>query len=301
MAMKSSFKAVAWTTALFTYLLMVWGNMVSATGSGLACPDWPLCHGSIFPPLEFDIILEWGHRLLAFTTTLLILVTAFLVWRQSQQKAHLRGVTRTILILLGAQILLGGITVMLELSVLVSTIHLTVATFVFSGIIAIAAVSQFEDRLIVSQSAKLRRLSVAALIGLLVQFILGALLRHNGAGLACPFFPSCMESFFPSAHLEQILAFTHRWWGFLLLGVFVQIVSVSKKASPQLFKWSLFIIFLVGFQILLGVGTVLSSLHTGSRGLHAATGYALWAFLFYFSLRAGALQWLWKAQNSKTT
>ena len=51
-------------TALSVYLLMVLGGLVTSTGSGLACPDWPLCYGSVAPPLKVDIWLEWGHRLL---------------------------------------------------------------------------------------------------------------------------------------------------------------------------------------------------------------------------------------------
>ena len=35
-------------------LLLIWGNMVSGLGAGLACPDWPLCFGSFFPEINFD-------------------------------------------------------------------------------------------------------------------------------------------------------------------------------------------------------------------------------------------------------
>ncbi|MBI4224013.1 MAG: COX15/CtaA family protein [Deltaproteobacteria bacterium] len=28
-----------------TYLLIAWGSVVRGTGSGLGCPDWPLCEG----------------------------------------------------------------------------------------------------------------------------------------------------------------------------------------------------------------------------------------------------------------
>lgn len=38
-------------TAFATYGLIVLGGTVRATNSGEACPDWPLCHGEIIPPL----------------------------------------------------------------------------------------------------------------------------------------------------------------------------------------------------------------------------------------------------------
>ena len=42
-------------TVFFTYLLMVMGSFVTSTGSGLACPDWPLCYGTVTPPLRLHI------------------------------------------------------------------------------------------------------------------------------------------------------------------------------------------------------------------------------------------------------
>src|SRR5688500_16107579 len=104
--MKNSSSRLGWVTVGFTYFLMVWGNLVSSTGSGLACPDWPLCHGTVTPPLRIDIILEWGHRLLAATATILIVAT---VWRvlKSDHDAGLKRAGKVLLALLLIQILLG--------------------------------------------------------------------------------------------------------------------------------------------------------------------------------------------------
>ena len=41
---------LTWAAVVAVFLLMSIGNVVSATGSGLACPDWPLCHGQPDPP-----------------------------------------------------------------------------------------------------------------------------------------------------------------------------------------------------------------------------------------------------------
>ena len=41
------------------------GGIVRITDSGLGCPDWPLCHGKLLPPLELHTLIEYSHRLSA--------------------------------------------------------------------------------------------------------------------------------------------------------------------------------------------------------------------------------------------
>src|SRR5512134_570346 len=69
-------------TALLTIGLIVVGAVVRVSGSGLGCgDDWPLCNGSIFPPLDnLSAWIEWSHRLLAMLIGLFglsMLVTGF--------------------------------------------------------------------------------------------------------------------------------------------------------------------------------------------------------------------------------
>ena len=57
-----------------TFLLLIIGGIVNATGSGLACPEPTLmCHGEVFPRLTaFDgVLYEHGHRLAAMSVGLL--------------------------------------------------------------------------------------------------------------------------------------------------------------------------------------------------------------------------------------
>ena len=42
--------------AVATFALLLVGGLVNPTGSSLACPDWPLCYGSAFPPMVGGIL-----------------------------------------------------------------------------------------------------------------------------------------------------------------------------------------------------------------------------------------------------
>ena len=56
-----AFFTLALTTAALTLGLIVFGAVVRVTDSGLGCGNhWPLCNGSIFPPL--DNITAWGPK-----------------------------------------------------------------------------------------------------------------------------------------------------------------------------------------------------------------------------------------------
>ncbi|TMF52344.1 MAG: protoheme IX farnesyltransferase, partial [Chloroflexi bacterium] len=74
------FRALSVATAVATYALVVLGGVVRVSGSGLGCPDWPLCHGRVLPPLDLHAIIEYSHRTAASLTSTLVVLTAAVAW-----------------------------------------------------------------------------------------------------------------------------------------------------------------------------------------------------------------------------
>jgi heme A synthase len=279
MAAKAT-RRLAWLAIAALALVMMLGNIVSATGSGLGCPDWPLCHGRFIPPGGTGIWIEFRHRLAVPLFSVLLVATAVLTLRRAEGRA-LRRVAIALLVLLGVQIVLGGITVKLGLSAPVSTVHLVTALAILAGLLVIAgsAPSGADGR-----EPALARLAGAGLVVLLVQLALGGYVRHTGAGLACPDFPLCSGDVFPAAGLP-LLHWLHRWLGVALLGLFLHLARASRPTA--LSRVGVAMGVLAVLQVALGVTAVLLRLPVPVRAAHAAGGYALWGLLVWTALRAG--------------
>jgi len=269
----------AWATTVALFLLMTMGNIVSATGSGLGCPDWPLCHGRFLPPAQVEVLIEFSHRLKAIPFTILLLITVALTWRRTTARAP-RRLSLVLAALVIAQIGLGAVTVLLKLPHLVSTAHLVNALLILAGLIVLAE----GPRPPALVPAKVGRLAVAGLAALLLQLTLGGYVRHAGAGLACPDFPLCGGSLLPH-HWESAVHWIHRWLGVLLLGVFVHLAIAARRTA--LGGVAAAAAALAFVQVGLGIAAVLSGLAVPLRATHAVVAYLLWATLVWISVRTG--------------
>ena len=121
---------------------MVLGGAVKALGAGLACPDWPLCHGAVVPNLADPLIaIEWVHRAVALATGLILLATLVLalLWFRADRVVVL--LASMSLVALGAQITLGALTIVSRLDPVVVTSHLALATAVFASALVLAVLT----------------------------------------------------------------------------------------------------------------------------------------------------------------
>ncbi len=130
-------------TVLSAYATIVLGGYVSATGAGLACPDWPTCHGQLVPPLTDPLVAsEYFHRLAAAFAGVFALGTLILVWGLFRTNVKLLVTANAAFGLLVIQVLLGMITVSSLLEPVVVTAHLGVAA-AFISLMTVATILTF--------------------------------------------------------------------------------------------------------------------------------------------------------------
>ncbi len=95
------------------------GGYVSASGVGLTCPKWPLCPKGLIPMKEF--IIEYFHRTVAITTSLLIFLTTISIIRVRRTTPNSIQVSSIIAACLAVvQISLGGIVIVEKLTCIIS-------------------------------------------------------------------------------------------------------------------------------------------------------------------------------------
>lgn len=125
---------LVWKIAIATFLLMAIGSATRVMNAGLACPDWPLCYGTLFPSqqMNLQVFLEWFHRLDAALIGLLTLgLTGLSWWRRRSLPPWTPWVATLSLGLILFQGVLGGLTVTQLLRFDIVTAHLGTALLFF--------------------------------------------------------------------------------------------------------------------------------------------------------------------------
>src|SRR3954453_13345017 len=77
---KTTLSRLAWGALFFNLLVILWGALVRATGSGAGCGGhWPLCNGEILPSVsQIGTVIEFTHRIMSGVA--LTLVAGMFVW-----------------------------------------------------------------------------------------------------------------------------------------------------------------------------------------------------------------------------
>jgi cytochrome c oxidase assembly protein subunit 15 len=277
-----------------TVVLLAAGGLVTSTGSGLAVPDWPLSFGQVFPPMAGGVLYEHGHRLVAAAVGLLTF--AALVWHlRRERRAWVRGLACAAFAAVVVQGLLGGLTVLLRLPPLVSVAHACLAQAFFALVVVLA---QATSRAFVarapeplSSEGRPRLAVLAGLAASLVygQLVLGAVMRHTGAGLAIPDVPLAFGRFVPPLLSREIAVhFAHRVVAVViaLCVGWVAALSFRHPERPDLRRPALLAAVLVAAQILLGGASVLTRLAVVPTTAHLVCGALILAALLVLALRA---------------
>lgn len=284
---------LAFATTTLMFGLIVLGSVVRTTGSGLACPDWPLCHGRLIPPFQFNVMLEWLHRLVALLVSVLLAATAAWTWARPATRARLGALAGLGLGLLAAQVLLGALTVWKLLDPAVVGGHLAVALLLFSTMVTITLVAGREANPAAAPSAPppagLLPMFAAVTIATYLQAVLGGIVSTHHASLACPDWPTCNGAWFPPLDGLVGLQMAHRYGAYLLVALMLVAATRARAAAdPAIHHGGLAVLRLTLLQVVFGVANVFLSIPVWMSALHLATATAILAFSLTLTFRAAS-------------
>ena len=229
---------LALVTAAATLVLILFGGLVTNTGSALAVPDWPTTFGHnmfLYPWSQMvgGIFYEHSHRLLGALVGLLTLALAAVLWRAGGRCRALGLVAATAVV---AQGVLGGLRVVL-LEQTLAILHGCLAQ-AFFALVAVAALVTSprwqEPATAEALAASTRSLTLAVAALVYIQIVFGALLTHAG---------------FLQLHMIGALAV------FALAPIATARLRRSGDAVAAPMARALLV--LLGAQLLLGVGSLL--------------------------------------------
>ncbi len=268
-----------WFGALtFAVWILCWfGAAVRANGAGLACPDWPLCFGELVPTFDFGVILEWGHRAVAGSVSLLFVGGLALAWRKPQTRRVTWVLGWIGLALLLAQVIMGGLTVLELLASWTVTGHLILGnSFLACVLLILLALHSVGREPVNAPLGRVARgLGIATAVALLLQLAVGGLVSSNYAGLACTTWPSCQGgAWFPTLSGHMGLQVLHRLVAYGLVALWLGF-AWTVRHDEQLRRYGVLGLVLVLGQAALGIANVLLALPVDVTVAHTAGAAAL--------------------------
>jgi len=178
------------SASAMTYLLIVIGGVVCVTGSGLGCPDWPMCYGKIIPPAGMGAIVETTHRFLAALTSPLIVVVAVMGWRKHRSIRWLSRPPAIAVALVLAVAVFGAFAVLTGLPPIIAAVDVGAALMALALVLTTWAVARarrddpaLPDRL--TFRTPFARLTLSALTAVFLVLVSGPLVADVGSLARC--------------------------------------------------------------------------------------------------------------------
>ena len=286
-------RRLAWSGAALAIGLVVLGGVVRITGSGMGCGDhWPRCNGEWFPPLDLPTAIEIGHRWAAALVSLLVAAVLAVAWLRHRREPELMRPAAFAAVLLVVQVLLGAVTVKLELPPAVVVVHLVNAMFLVGALVVTALRARpggLPPRP-ARRHASHPLVLAAGGLGLGV-ILLGASVANLHAGWACRGFPLCAGAgVLPPAVPLGPLHWGHRVAAFaflILVGVVAaRLARHREEEFGPVRTAALALLGLTLMQVVVAAAMVLQLLPPSLRAAHLLLGTLLWVALIVLVVRS---------------
>ncbi len=275
------FRRVAFLTALFAYLQIALGGVVRVSGSGLGCPDWPLCHGRPYPAADLHSIIEYSHRTVGTVTGVLLIATVVLAWLVFRNQRPLVAWLGTAsLVAIAAEGAVGGVVVVRELAPWLVVIHLGLATIILGFLLATAITSLPASAGM--RDARFRRLTAFGAASTYVMLLTGSTVVASSADETCHAWPLCGNGLAIDFTGANAFTMLHRG-AVLLIGILLVYVLINALRRPDVRPVAIATLVVFALQVVVGAGSALTDAAL-FNGLHVAMATLVWSGVLSIAL-----------------
>ncbi len=291
---------------LFTVFAMAWATLLLYAGAyttsieaGMAFLDWPLSNSSVNPDgwlTDRDMRAEHSHRLLGAKLGLLSIIMVGWIWlRESRRSVRLLSVALLAMVIL--QGLLGGLRVLYDqlntgwdhnmVAQTFAVLHacgaqITVCMLATLAVMTSRAWIEREAGLSAPASRSVQIWGLIAVGSIFIQILIGAIMRHAGAGLAIPTFPFLPDgSLFPTYWSFPVTVhWLHRAGAVIVVAALLVFTGklLGNRNTRAPFGWLVYLVlFLLTFQIFLGAATIWTQKNPVMASTHMLVGAFLLA------------------------
>jgi heme a synthase len=314
-------------TAAVTFPLIFLGGLVTSHSAGLSVPDWPNSYGYnmfLFPPRLWvgNILFEHTHRLLASFVGFCSIGLTIVAW-MTESRRWVRWLATGVLGMVIFQGVLGGLRVVL-VKLDLAIVHACVAQafFCLAALVSVVTSRWWVEAPESSVGApRLLWLCIACVVIVYAQLIVGAVMRHNQAGLAIPDLPLAYGKLLPPTNSEELavdnarllhlkdfspnprdhdlpksvtmfqvwMNFGHRMGAIVVTGaislLLIEIFWNRRVYPPAITRPAALLVLLLGTQLTLGVLTILLRKPADVASAHVAVGALVLVTCFILSVR----------------
>lgn len=313
--------------------LLALGGTVTSKGAGMAVPDWPntFNYNMFLFPISMwkgSVFWEHTHRLWASGVGFLAIILCVWLWVTQKNRRWLSWIGTGLLLMVIVQGILGGIRVT-EIDWRFGIIHGILGQLYFCGVILVAAVTGKKWLVKPPAGFEASRLNKAVkrgwllLVVLLIQLSLGAAMRHSGAGLSVPDFPTFYGKWLPpmsqraldndlASHPQNIqydkngnvvhfklwhvhLHMGHRFWALAVIAHVLLLLASLKTLFDDLpilappMRWMLGLLVV---QLTLGMLVIWTGKQPEIATAHQICGAVLLGLAALVQIRMMRLRWL---------
>lgn len=275
------FRRLAFLTAFFAYLQIALGGVVRVSGSGLGCPDWPLCHGRPYPAADIHSIIEYSHRTVGSITGVLVILTVLAAWIVFARRRPVVPLLATAsLAAIAVEGVLGGVVVIHELQPWLVLIHLGLAMIILGCLLATAVLSM--PVTVGIRAAGFPPLAIAGAAATYLLLLTGSTVVASGADESCHSWPLCGSGFAFDFSGANAFTMLHRG-SVLLIGALIVYVTLRAIRISALRPVAVGTLVVLAVQIGVGAGAAVTNAAI-FNGLHVAIATLVWSGMLSIAL-----------------